>query len=165
MTAITPPEDIERQHHPKTIGMLNKRMSDLSKLYAEKLNAFCLQKGWVSKKDQSKGSPSELVARLGRSSSFWSDRLSGRKPISTDLAYEIEDALQMDRLALAGWAAPDSSEFPLSADLLMVLRRLDGDALIKAENVLRAHLDMDLVARKSQQHVQESLGEKARRYA
>lgn len=45
---------------------------------------------------------------MGRTSAFWSDRLSGRRTISTDLAFEIEDKLELGRLALAGG---DESEF------------------------------------------------------
>lgn len=77
-------------------------MSDLSDVYRINLNRECLRRGWISRKDPESGSPSDLVRLLGRSSSFWSDRLRGLKPISTDLAYEIEDALDLGRLTLAG---------------------------------------------------------------
>lgn len=117
-------------------------MSDLSETYRKKLNAICVARGWVSQKNPMRGSPAELMQKLGRTSSFWSDRLSGRKPISTDLAYEIEDKLGLNRLDLADWAEPPASVWPLSRDVLVRLKNLDGDALRKAENVLRAHLDM-----------------------
>lgn len=123
------------------------RMSELSEVYRAKLNAVCLEKGWISQKDATKGSPSELVRVLGRSSSFWSDRLSGRKPISTDLAYEIEDKLGLSRLALSEWHEPEGNAWPLSDELLAALSRLDADALRKAENVLRLHLDMNMLPR------------------
>lgn len=77
-------------------------MSDLAAIYRGNLNAFCVNKGWVSAKNPSRGSPSELVKRLGKTSSFWSDLLAGRKSFSTDLAYEIEDGLGLPRLYLAG---------------------------------------------------------------
>lgn len=77
-------------------------MSNLSEVYRVNLNKECLRRGWVSKKDPSFGSPSALVRELGRTSAFWSDRLHGRKPISTDLSYEIEEKLELSRLALAG---------------------------------------------------------------
>lgn len=87
-------------------------MSELSDTYRVNLNAECVRRGWVSKKDQSRGSPSELMRVMGRSSSFWSDRLSGLKPISTDLAYEIEDKLDLGRLALAGSLEADFLDVP-----------------------------------------------------
>jgi phage repressor protein C with HTH and peptisase S24 domain len=77
-------------------------MSDLAAIYRENLNAYCVSKGWVSAKNISRGSPAELVKRLGKTSSFWSDLLAGRKSFSTDLAYEIEDGLELPRLFLAG---------------------------------------------------------------
>jgi len=77
-------------------------MSDLAAVYRENLNAYCISKGWVSAKNASRGSPAELVKRLGKTSSFWSDLLAGRKSFSTDLAYEIEDGLDLPRLYLAG---------------------------------------------------------------
>lgn len=77
-------------------------MSDLSEIYRRNLNQICLRKGWVSKKDADYGSPSALMKALGRTSSFWSDRLHGRKTITAELSYEIEDALGLGRLALAG---------------------------------------------------------------
>lgn len=87
-------------------------MSELSETYRVTLNLECLKRGWVSKKDPSYGSPSELVKLLGRSSSFWSDRLHGRKPITTDLAYEIEEALEVPRLTLAGEDGADFVDVP-----------------------------------------------------
>lgn len=127
--------------------VFSHRMKELSEVYRVKLNEACLAKGWVSQKDPTKGSPSELVRVLGRSSSFWSDRLAGRKPISTDLAYEIEDKLGLSRLALSEWHEPGDTTWPLSGQLLAALSRLDAEALRKAENVLRLHLDMDMLPR------------------
>lgn len=77
-------------------------MSEHSEVYRQNLNQECIKRDWVSRKDPAFGSPSALVNVLGRTSSFWSDRLHGKKPISTDLAYEIEDRLELGRLALAG---------------------------------------------------------------
>jgi len=87
-------------------------MSELSETYRINLNNECVKRGWVSKKDPSRGSPSQLMNILGRSSSFWSDRLTGVKPISTDLAYEIEDKLELGRLGLAGNFEADYLEVP-----------------------------------------------------
>lgn len=87
-------------------------MSELSETYRVNLNAECIRRGWVSKKDASRGSPSELMRVLGRSSSFWSDRLTGIKPISTDLAYEVEDKLELGRLGLAGNLEADFLDVP-----------------------------------------------------
>lgn len=77
-------------------------MSDLAAIYRESLNTYCISKGWVSAKNPNRGSPAELVKRLGKTSSFWSDLLAGRKSFSTDLAYEIEEGLGLPRLYLAG---------------------------------------------------------------
>ena len=77
-------------------------MNNLSEVYRVNLNKECLHRGWASKKDPNFGSPSALVRELGRTSAFWSDRLHGRKPISTDLSYEIEEKLELGKLALAG---------------------------------------------------------------
>lgn len=87
-------------------------MSELSDVYRTNLNAECVRRGWISKKDSNRGSPSELMKVLGRSSSFWSDRLNGLKPISTDLAYEIEDALELGRLGLVGNHEADFLDVP-----------------------------------------------------
>lgn len=87
-------------------------MSEQSEVYRTNLNKECLRRGWVSKKEPEFGSPSALVRVLGRSSAFWSDRLHGRKPISTDLAFEIEDALELGRLALAGDQLGDFVDVP-----------------------------------------------------
>lgn len=130
------------QHLSVTSMVCSHRMSELSEVYRKNLNAICIERGWVSQKDPTKGSPSELVKLLKRSSSFWSDRLSGRKPISIDLSYEIEDAFDLPRLALADWDDPGASNWPLSPQLMAVLLRLDSEGLRKAENVLRSHLDL-----------------------
>lgn len=87
-------------------------MSELSEVYRQNLNKECIRRGWQSRKDPAFGSPSELVKVLGRTSAFWSDRLHGRKPISTDLAYEVEDTLELGRLTLAGGTDPDFVDVP-----------------------------------------------------
>lgn len=87
-------------------------MSELSEIYRVNLNTECIRRGWVSQKDSTCGSPSQLMNLLGRSSAFWSDRLRGRKPISTDLAYEIEDVLELGRLGLAGNYEADFVDVP-----------------------------------------------------
>ena len=87
-------------------------MSDLSEVFRVNLNKECLRRGWISKKEPSFGSPSALMRELGRTSAFWSDRLHGRKPISIDLAYEIEDRLELGRLGLAGGDGGDFVDVP-----------------------------------------------------
>lgn len=77
-------------------------MSDTSNIRRENLNALCLRLGWVSRRSDHLGSPSELIHRLGRSSSFWSDRLNGRKPIGAELAREIEETLNLPKYSLDG---------------------------------------------------------------
>lgn len=84
----------------------------MSEVYRANLNKECLRRGWISQKDPAFGSPTALVRELGRTSAFWSDRLHGRKPISTDLSYEIEDKLELGRLALAGGDAGDFVDVP-----------------------------------------------------
>lgn len=66
------------------------------------LNALCMRLGWISRKAKHLGSPSELINRLGRSSSFWSDRLTGRRPIGAKLARQIEEALSLPKYSLDG---------------------------------------------------------------
>lgn len=66
------------------------------------LNAYCLRQNWVSAKDPQIGSPKELEHRLGRTSSFWSDRLRGARTIGAELAREIEEKLSLPRHSLDG---------------------------------------------------------------
>lgn len=68
-------------------------MTETEELRRANLNAFCVRKGWVSAKTPDRGSPTKLVELLGRTSSFWSDRLGGARPIKADLAREIEEAV------------------------------------------------------------------------
>jgi phage repressor protein C with HTH and peptisase S24 domain len=77
-------------------------MSDTSNIRRENLNALCLRLGWISQKSRDLGSPAELVRRLGRSSSYWSDRLNGRRPIGAELAREIEQVLNLPKYSLDG---------------------------------------------------------------
>lgn len=77
-------------------------MSDTSNIRCANLNALCLRLGWTSRKGDNSGSPSELINRLGRTSSYWSDRLRGRKPIGAKLAREIEEALNLPKYSLDG---------------------------------------------------------------
>jgi len=44
----------------------------------------------------------ELISWLCRSSSFWSYRLTGRRPIGAKLAREIEEALNLPKYSLDG---------------------------------------------------------------
>lgn len=82
-------------------------MSENASVYVQRLNAYCLQQGWVSRKNAGLGSPSELKRRLGRTDSFWSDLLRGEKSFSADLAREIKRGLNMPRYYLDD-AVPDS---------------------------------------------------------
>ncbi len=77
-------------------------MSDTSNIRCANLNAFCLRLGRTSRKGDNSGSPLELINRLGRTSSYWSDRLRGRKPIGAKLAREIEEALNLPKYSLDG---------------------------------------------------------------
>lgn len=77
-------------------------MSDTQNIRRENLNALCLRLGWISRKGGESGSPSELVNRLGRGPSYWSDRLRGRKSIGAELAREIEETLNLPKYSLDG---------------------------------------------------------------
>lgn len=87
-------------------------MNELFETYRANLNAECIKRGWESPKTPGQGSPSALMKILGRSNAYWSDRLSGRKPITTNLAFEIEDALDLGRLALAGGTEGEFIDVP-----------------------------------------------------
>lgn len=123
-------------------------MVDFSEARRANLNAYCVRKGWVSQKNPSQGSPSKLVEVLGRSSSFWSDRLSGTREIGEDVARDIEEKLLLAKYALDGGEA-DPAAWPLSDDLLRKLRQLSVEDLWHAENSLRAHLKLDPLPRSS----------------
>ncbi len=81
---------------------LNRKLGSASMIRRENLNALCLRLGWVSRKGGGSGSPAELANRLGHGSSYWSDRLKGRKPIGAELAREIEEALNLPKYSLDG---------------------------------------------------------------
>lgn len=87
--------------------LLDALMSENASLYVQRLNAYCLQQGWVSRKNAGLGSPSELKRRLGKTDSFWSDLLRGEKSFSSDLAREIERGLDLPRYYLDD-AVPES---------------------------------------------------------
>jgi len=75
-------------------------MSENAPIYVRKLNEYCLQQGWISRKNAMLGSASALKQRLGRSDSFWSDLLRGQKSFSSDLAREIEKGLGLAKYYL-----------------------------------------------------------------
>lgn len=83
-------------------------MTDTEELRRINLNAFCVRRGWTSAKTPDRGSPTKLVELLGRTSSFWSDRLGGARPIKADLAREIEEKVDglsqfdLDRIGQMG---------------------------------------------------------------
>lgn len=76
-------------------------MSTDAEIFRASLNAYCVNQGWVSRKNVLQGSPSELQSRLGKTVSFWSDLLRGEKSFSSDMAREIESGLGMGKYALA----------------------------------------------------------------
>lgn len=123
-------------------------MADLSDTRRKNLNALCVRRGWVSQKNPLVGSPSKLVEVLGRSSSFWSDRLKpdSKKAIGEDLAREIETKLELGDYALDGISAT-AAGWPFSAELRMAVARLDTHGVRHAENVLRSHLGLDPLER------------------
>lgn len=83
-------------------------MSDSATRIAN-LNALCVKRGWISREHPERGSAAELIKRLGRSNSFWSDRLRGVREIGAVLAREIEAGLDLPKYSLDG--DEDSSDF------------------------------------------------------
>ena len=77
-------------------------MNDLSEIRRANLNAVCIKRNWISRKNPNQGSPSDLATRLGRSSSFWSDRLNGTKSIGAELSRQIEEQLDLPKYSLDG---------------------------------------------------------------
>lgn len=75
-------------------------MSENAPLYIQKLNDYCISQGWVSRKNAALGSASELKKRLGKTDSYWSDLLRGKKSFTADLARKIEDGLGLSRYFL-----------------------------------------------------------------
>lgn len=88
------------------------QMDTVANTIRHNLNALCLQRGWVSQKNPTLGSASKLSEALGRTSSFWSDRLSGRRAMSLKLAYEIEEKLDLPKHSLQEADAPDFVDVP-----------------------------------------------------
>ncbi|MEJ8296510.1 S24 family peptidase [Delftia tsuruhatensis] len=107
-------------------------MSDTSNIRCANLNALCLRLGWTSRKGDNSGSPSELINRLGRTSSYWSDRLRGRKPIGAELAREIEEALNLPKYSLDG--DEEHSDFVQVSQLSIgVSEEPDAESMLMAE--------------------------------
>lgn len=77
-------------------------MSNDAELFRANLNAYCIKRGWISRKNPTYGSPGDLQKQLGKTVSFWSDLLRGNKSFSSDLAREIEIGLKLNKYALAG---------------------------------------------------------------
>lgn len=125
----TPIGDIRRAY--------SAAMSVDAEIRRARLNEVCLSRGWVSQKTPGTGSAAELVQRLARSSSFWSDRLRGVKPIGAELAREIEEKLDLPRYYL-----DDTVSWPFSKALQQAIEKLSPEELLRAENVLRGMLGM-----------------------
>ncbi|MFG0600190.1 S24 family peptidase [Delftia sp. WSY_4] len=114
-------------------------MSDTSNIRCANLNALCLRLGWTSRKGDNSGSPSELINRLGRTSSYWSDRLRGRKPIGAKLAREIEEALNLPKYSLDG--DEEHSDFVHVSQLSVGVDSDVGSALIAELGALQFRRD------------------------
>ena len=114
-------------------------MSDTSNIRCANLNALCLRLGWTSRKGDNSGSPSELINRLGRTSSYWSDRLRGRKPIGAKLAREIEEALNLPKYSLDG--DEEHSDFVLVSQLSVSVDSDVGSALVAELGALQFRRD------------------------
>jgi hypothetical protein len=105
----------------------------------ERLNDLCVQRGWISQKSPGIGSASELVKRVGRSSSFWSSRLAGQnpRPIGEEVAREIEQKLDLPRYYL-----DDAAGWPFSRTLQVAIEKLDEADRVRAENMLRGFVGL-----------------------
>lgn len=114
-------------------------MSDTSNIRCANLNALCLRLGWTSRKGDNSGSPSELINRLGRTSSYWSDRLRGRKPIGANLAREIEEALNLPKYSLDG--DEEHSDFVQVSQLSISVDSDVGSALVAELGALQFRRD------------------------
>lgn len=114
-------------------------MSDTSNIRCANLNALCLRLGWTSRKGDNSGSPSELINRLGRTSSYWSDRLRGRKPIGAKLAREIEEALNLPKYSLDG--DEEHSDFVQVSQLSVGVDSDVGSALVAELGALQFRRD------------------------
>ena len=114
-------------------------MSDTSNIRCANLNALCLRLGWTSRKGDNSGSPSELINRLGRTSSYWSDRLRGRKPIGAKLAREIEEALNLPKYSLDG--DEEHSDFVQVSQLSVSVDSDVGSALVAELGALQFRRD------------------------
>lgn len=115
-------------------------MSSDAAIRRDRLNAVCLARGWVSQKSPEFGSASELVKRVGRSSSFWSDRLRGGKDIGAEVAREVEEKLDLPRYYL-----DDAVSWPFSKALQTAIEKLSPEDLVKAENMLRGFVGLPSV--------------------
>lgn len=80
----------------------SRAMKETSELRRSNLNAYFVRRGLVSTKNPDQGSPAELVKLLGRTSSFWSNRLTGIKTIGEEVAREVEEKLGLPKYALDG---------------------------------------------------------------
>ena len=77
--------------------------NEASEIRRKNLNAYCVKRGWVSQKDSSKGSPSELKRMLGKGVAFWSNLLrDSNKSFGPTLAREIEKNLGLPKYFLEG---------------------------------------------------------------
>ncbi len=118
-------------------------MSEMSEIRRKNLNAYCLRQGWVSVKRADLGSPQELLTRLGRTSSFWSDRLNARKTIGAELAREIEETLSLPKYSLDG--DEENSDFVPVGMLNVELGAGPGRAVHVVEEVGKLHFRRDFL--------------------
>jgi phage repressor protein C with HTH and peptisase S24 domain len=118
-------------------------MSDLAETRRANLNAYCLRQGWVSPKKPEVGSPQELITRIGRSSSFWSDRLRGTKTIGAELAREIEEKLGMPKYSLDG--DDETSDFVPVGRLNVEVGAGPGRLVTIVEEVGKLHFRRDFL--------------------
>ena len=118
-------------------------MNDLSEVRRANLNAYCLRQGWVSAKNPEAGSPQELVTRVHRTSSFWSDRLRGTRPIGAELAREIEQKLGLPKYSLDG--DEETSDFVPVGRLSVEVGAGPGRLVSIVEEVGKLHFRRDFL--------------------
>ena len=89
----------------------------------ERFKAECQARGWEG--------PTDLKARLGRTASFWSDLVHGRKSFGEKLARDIEEKMGLSRNALDMVRHGHPHSFAelngFEGQLVTLFRQLDDD--------------------------------------
>jgi hypothetical protein len=102
----------------------------------ERFKAECQRRGWDG--------PSALVANLGRTPSFWSDLMNGRKSFGEKLARSLEEQMRLPRnafdLVQAGHPASFADLNGFEGQLVTLFRQLSPDEQHEALRQLHQEL-------------------------